>query len=671
MPPQRGIPLRKSFGVLTASIFFTILTALSLLPGTLQGQPPKLLQLRILETRQLSDEFVSSGHRDANGDIAAGLKIVSDLDGLSYEANNGIVGRVERKLGADMVFVQPSERVLTIYKTGYQPLQVILSEHDIRLKSRQVWEIRLTAEQRPLGIVILSEPPDAEKILDGESLGTGESFQVTPGQHELMLRKAGFRDKTVTIRVAAGQTLFKDLILDEMELAQVRIRSTPDKATVFIDGVDKGLTDLGLWLYPGSYQLRLVRSGYLDVTTQITVLEGRTNDFHSDLTKNVGTLSVTVTPADARVFINKEDYGDRRKIELAPGTYRVAVEKSGWHGQSEQVTVGLGETVKRTYTLKQITGSLRFTVKPLEARVTLYGSDGAEVESWTGMKYLQALPVGTYRLEAGQAGYETQKIALTITENHTSTTNLVLEEGSDIVVAMVLVEGGSFQMGSTSGDSDEKPVHTVTVNSFYMDKTEVTQAEYRRVMGKNPSRFSDCDECPVEKVSWYEAIAYCNRRSGLEGLQPAYIISGETVTWDRRANGYRLPTEAEWEYAARGGNKSEGYTYSGSNGLAAVGWYTGNSGGRTHPVGQLQPNELGLYDMSGNVWEWGWDWYYAGYYRSSPKDNPTGPSTGSLRVVRGGSWGGDPRFCRVGDRGGGPPSDGDYGMGFRVCISAR
>ena len=146
-------------------------------------------------------------------------------------------------------------------------------------------------------------------------------------------------------------------------------------------------------------------------------------------------------------------------------------------------------------------------------------------------------------------------------------------------IGMVFVEGGTFQMGSNSGDDNEKPVHTVTVSSFYMDKTEVTQAEYRKVMGKNPSRFSGCDDCPVENVSWHDANEYAKKV------------------------GKRLPTEAEWEYAARGGNKSKGYNYSGSNDLDAVGWYDNNSSGKTHPVAQKQPNELGLYDMSGNVWE--------------------------------------------------------------------
>jgi len=207
---------------------------------------------------------------------------------------------------------------------------------------------------------------------------------------------------------------------------------------------------------------------------------------------------------------------------------------------------------------------------------------------------------------------------------------------------MVWVEGGTFQMGSNSGDSDEKPVHTVTVKGFWMGKYEVTQAEYRRVMGTNPSYFK-CDDCPVERVSWEDAAEYARRVGG------------------------RLPTEAEWEYAARGGNKSRGYRYSGSDNLDEVSWYSNNSGRRTHPVGLKRPNELGLYDMSGNVWEWCLDRYDEGYYAKSPRDNPTGPSSGSGRVVRGGSWLSSGAYCRLTSRTRHAPGDRDDNVGFR-CV---
>ncbi len=220
------------------------------------------------------------------------------------------------------------------------------------------------------------------------------------------------------------------------------------------------------------------------------------------------------------------------------------------------------------------------------------------------------------------------EIYWSITDNTPSGTDLLFKVwvSTPSPPAMVYVDSGSFQMGSTTGDSDEKPVHSVTVKSFFMDKTEITQAEYRRVMGDNPSDFRDCDECPVENVSWDDATEYA------------------------RKVGKRLPTEAEWEYAARGGNQSKGTSYSGSNNLNSVCWSWNNSEKKTQQVGQKQPNELGLYDMSGNVSEWCADWYSKDYYSHSPDLNPLGSASGSDRVLRGGSWFKGGIFSRVTNR---------------------
>jgi len=230
---------------------------------------------------------------------------------------------------------------------------------------------------------------------------------------------------------------------------------------------------------------------------------------------------------------------------------------------------------------------------------------------------------------------------------------------------MVFVEGGSFQMGSND-ESDEKPVHQVTVSSFWIGKYEVTQAEWKEVMGSNPSNWKG-DQLPVESVSWYDAVDYCNKRSIKEGLTPCYSGSGAGITCNWNANGYRLPTEAEWEYAARGGKHSKGYKYSGSNDIGSVAWYDGNSGSKTYRVGTKAANELGLHDMSGNVWEWCWDWYDSGYYAKSPGSDPRGAGSGSYRGLRGGSWYYYGDSCRVADRGyNGPDRRDNYG-GLRLA----
>jgi len=215
---------------------------------------------------------------------------------------------------------------------------------------------------------------------------------------------------------------------------------------------------------------------------------------------------------------------------------------------------------------------------------------------------------------------------------------------------MVYIQGGSFDMGSNDGNDIEKPVHRVTVSSFYMGKYQVTQGQWRSLMGNNPSYFQNCDDCPVENISWYHVqdfIDMLNKKTGKT---------------------YRLPKEAEWEYASRGGNSSRGYTYSGSNELHHIAWFDDNSRNKTHPVGQKQANELGLYDMSGNVWEWCQDWYGSDYYANSPTENPPGPATGSFRVSRGGGFDNPAQFCRVACRGASSPEVRDGRLGFRLVL---
>jgi formylglycine-generating enzyme required for sulfatase activity len=228
---------------------------------------------------------------------------------------------------------------------------------------------------------------------------------------------------------------------------------------------------------------------------------------------------------------------------------------------------------------------------------------------------------------------------------------------------MVFVEGGSFMMGSTGGESNEMPVHQVTVKSFSMGKYEVTQEEWVAVMGSNPSNGKG-DKLPVENVSWYEAVEYCNKLSLKEGFSPAYRGSGNDITCDMSANGYRLPTEAEWEYAASGGKMRDVPAQENEEQHDAAAWYDMNSDSRTHEVGTKAANALGLFDIGGNVWEWCWDRY--GAYESDAQTNPTGASSGWLRVARGGSWGNDSRSLRPTYRINDMPSHRIVNLGFRL-----
>jgi len=254
------------------------------------------------------------------------------------------------------------------------------------------------------------------------------------------------------------------------------------------------------------------------------------------------------------------------------------------------------------------------------------------------------------------------------------------------IPVMLLLNGGTFQMGDAS-ISNTIPLHSVTISPFYMGKYEVTQSEWIATMGNNPSHLIGDLNCPVENISWYDVLVYCNKRSIAESLTPCYSIGGSTLptgstgstwgpvptavssTWNDvvcnwNANGYRMPTEAEWEFASRGGISSGQYIYSGSNNIDLVAWYVTNSGGKTHKIGNKTPNELGVYDMSGNVLEWVWDWY--GNYLETDQTNPTGSTTGTTRILRGGSYMYDLNYCRVAFRNNNNPYNKYDGMGLRL-----
>ena len=208
---------------------------------------------------------------------------------------------------------------------------------------------------------------------------------------------------------------------------------------------------------------------------------------------------------------------------------------------------------------------------------------------------------------------------------------------------MVEVPPGEFIMGDDGGAAEERPAHTVRVSAFCIDATEVTQKSFEALMGRNPAKFVGPDR-PVERVSWYAAIQYCNARSLKEGLRPCYDL--KTLACDFSADGYRLPTEAEWEYACRAGTRTRFSFGDDPGGLAACGWLKENAARTTHPVRQKPPNPWGLYDMHGNVAEWCNDFYGPGYGAAAEAVDPRGPASGTERVLRGGSWSSGAEACR-------------------------
>jgi formylglycine-generating enzyme required for sulfatase activity len=323
-------------------------------------------------------------------------------------------------------------------------------------------------------------------------------------------------------------------------------------------------------------------------------------------------ISVDTEPSGADIYIDGKHYGQTPNIitDLPMGKHEIKLEKQEYNSVTKIFIIEDGEKLKFNETLQSV------YYKPSSAKEnekevvdnSATDSNGNEVFNVKGVSF-----------------------------------------------KMIKVEGGTFMMGATSeqgkdASKDEKPAHSVTLSDYYIGETEVTQELWEAVMGSTPSSYSGYPQRPVERVSWNDCQEFITKLNQLTGKN------------------FRLPTEAEWEYAARGGNKSKGYKYSGGNTIGNVAWCTDNSGSRTHNVKTKQANELGIYDMSGNVCEWCQDWYGKNYYQNSLQTNPTGPTSGSSRVLRGGSWGYDARYCRVSYRGYYYPDYRDFNRGLRLVL---
>ena len=331
--------------------------------------------------------------------------------------------------------------------------------------------------------------------------------------------------------------------------------------------------------------------------------------------------------------------------------------------------VDTSEFVTLTQYESDLTGKLDLSALDAYETIVDHDDDLAGLPEVDLSGYAQLSDLDNFATFDDLAAYET------VAAHDADIDDLVVDV-SDFGIAMVPIAAGTFEMGCTpeqaadgNCESDELDVHTVTLtHDFLMAETEVTQAQYEAVTGQTPSFFADCDDCPVEQVSWHDAAEFMNDLSSAEGLEACYSCAGGlctpvAATYD--CAGYRLPTEAEWEYAAR---CNEGLLYAGSNDTGVVAWHTFNSDNVTHPVATKAPNACGLYDMSGNVWEWANDWYEESYGFDAEED-PLGGLSGFSRVRRGGGWDSDVTAGRVAYRIGLAPFISGTGIGFRTVRS--
>ncbi|MBR5241384.1 MAG: SUMF1/EgtB/PvdO family nonheme iron enzyme [Muribaculaceae bacterium] len=616
---------------------------------------------------------------------AALIKIETTAKSLHFDGGMlGLVGDPLYKIGEVWVYIPEGAKKITIQhaelgvlRDYYYPETILSGKtYLMKLSTGKV----VSHVEHDLGVNYLTltiEPANAEVYINGNMIDVDSDGVATAslpyGTHQYEVSAKMYKREVGNITITSESATDKTIKL-QPDYSILNINSSPQGATVYIDDEKAGTTPVTTKpIAAGEHSFQFRMPKYKTKTVKHNVQSGGgTQTITETLQPNFSTVTITV-PNQAEIYINNEKKGvGSWSGKLNAGDYIVEARKESHHSTKTAINVKVGENINKTLEAPiPRYGVLDLQTSPAKASVMIDGK-----EMGVTPQIIKNILIGKRSITLKKEGYETltknvtieegkvqpekltlqkkteqQPIAVTQPKENKTTTKDFTETIKGLNLQMVYVEGGTFTMGATSEQGsdardDEKPSHKVTLSSYYIGKYEVTQAQWRAIMGKNPSYFTG-DNNPVEMVRWYEAQEFCKKLSELTGKK------------------YRLPTEAEWEYAARGGKKSKGYKYSGSNNIEDVAWYTSNSGSKTHPVGQKQPNELGIYDMSGNVNEWCYDWYDS--YTSLPQTDPTGAASGSYRVNRGGSWSYYAYGCRVSNRSNSYPDYRYYYMGLRIA----
>ena len=571
-------------------------------------------KLKVESFKLASNDITAQSHprKDLNNLNCALVKVGIALDGVKFDGS--IMGEPIQKLGEYWVYMPKGVSMLQVLHKNYTPLMVNFYDYGVgKVESGMTYILTLS---KPSGS---TEPADA-----------GGNFYA--------------------------------------------LTVNPKNAVVTIDGNQQTVSTDGEYsamLPYGSHTYKVEAGGYISKSGTFTISSSDMTPINVSLVSAMATVSVTCPTPAVSLYVDKKSVGMIPWTgSLKEGMHLIEVKKEGY--RSQQRTINLSQQQKLDVAFNElvaIQGNLSVNYKPFGADVYV---DGNKVGQ--SPRVFNGIMVGNHKVEIKKDGYGTESKTVNILEGQTATLAGVLTANTTvsanttsslsgntitipvkngISIEMVRVEAGTFTMGATremkDPYDDEKPTHKVTLtNDYYIGKYEVTQALWQAVMGNNPSNFNG-DNLPVEKVSWDDCQEFISKLNKMTGKK------------------FRLPTEAEWEYAARGGKNSRGYQYSGSNNISDVAWYTNNSGSKTHAVGTKQSNELGIYDMTGNVWEWCQDW--KGTYSSSSQVNPTGATSGSLRVSRGGSWYNAARLCRSSYRSNITPGYRDINLGLRLVLS--
>ena len=526
----------------------------------------------------------------------------------------------------------------------------------------------LTVHLRPaFGYVkVMSEPESgAQVLIDGEEVGVTPycSDRLKSGNYRIEVLKAMYTPIAQHVTVTEGDTIPVCLKMSA-NYATLTVK-TDAFSEIWVNKEKKGQGQWSGRLSAGMYVLEGRRPSHQAVRQSVELKAGEVRTFVLNPPVPIyGTLNISSTPGGAEIWLDGKSYGTTPQIvkDILIGEHLLELRKPGCASLTQSLTVEEGKILPIHLTLS---AGRRVTIQTDREGDRLYIDETPVGNSPQTLE----LAYGNHKVRAVRGGKISEK-QIAVKEARGDTTVLLgfglLEQVrwsfavgpeqrqilSRMIENMVEIEGGSFRMGATpeqgsEASENEKPVHLVTLSDYYIGKYQLTQAEWRAVMGTNPSNFKG-DDLPVLNVNWADCQEFLPKLNAWTGLN------------------FKLPTEAQWEYAARGGRKSEGYKYAGSNNLNAVGWNAENSWSKPHAVGQKQANELGLYDMSGNVWEWCQDWY--GKYNSDSQTDPQGPDKGPGRVSRGGSWLVSSKSCRTSSRYNQGTAYRNDNQGFRLAL---
>ena len=536
----------------------------------------------------------------------------------------------------------------------------LISEQTVNVSSADI-SFRINLDHvaaRPQYVIFEVEPKWSNVVVDGKSHVPDQYGLVTlvlsNGTYSYSVSANDYYTDSGSLQVQGAKIEKRITLKPAFGWLSVPDSGDLGGANVFVDDTHIGTAPLkSKGLKSGEHRVRIMKTMYKVCESVVVIKDNEVLTFAPKLEPDFADVTINAG-SDCSIYVDNEFKGTGTwSGKLASGDHLFESRKE--NHRSTAITKAIYPSVSRlVFNLADpapIMGTLNVMSTPGMAEVYVDG----KLIGRTPM--MHDVLVGSRKVEIRKDGFFDFAHSIRVEENkmvdvvaNLKADNSYTETVKGLNMKMIFVEGGTFAMGSNDGRDNEKPVHNVTLDSYYIGETEITQAQWRAIMGSNPSYYTGYtgDNRPVESVSWNEAQAFCAKLSELTGKK------------------YVLPTEAQWEYAARGGNKSKGYTYSGSNSVGEVAIY--DSSGRHSIVKIRKPNELGIYDMSGNVWEWCSDWY--GNYSSSTQTNPQGPSSGSYRVLRGGSWNNYSSSCRAAYRYSNYPSDRNSYCGFRVvCLS--